>query len=126
MNEERREGKAAPRPASADEIVGILGPVDEVLLVDIRRTGRAGRKLSLPRLRRMTPSAGRRDAVRRGREGDRGDGDPGGGRVRTREAPISAEHRRGQVKCRRHFPGMAGRPRLRFQKFNTSPRGMRW
>lgn len=42
MNEERREGKAAPRPASADEIVGILGPVDEVLLVDIRRTGASG------------------------------------------------------------------------------------
>jgi hypothetical protein len=39
MDEQRREDKAAPRPASREEIVGILGAVDEVLLVDIQRTG---------------------------------------------------------------------------------------
>jgi hypothetical protein len=39
MGERRHEDEAAPRPASGDEIIGILGPVDEVLLVEIQRTG---------------------------------------------------------------------------------------
>ncbi len=38
MQEQRREGKSDRRPASRDDVVGILGPVDEVLLVDIQRT----------------------------------------------------------------------------------------
>ncbi|PWS35953.1 hypothetical protein DFH01_20555 [Falsiroseomonas bella] len=39
MDEQRREGNAGAGPASRDEIIGILGPLDEVLLIDIQRTG---------------------------------------------------------------------------------------
>jgi hypothetical protein len=39
MDKHRPEGEAASRPASSDEILGILGPLDEVLLVEIQRTG---------------------------------------------------------------------------------------
>ena len=39
MSQHRSGNEAVPRPATSEEIIGILGPVDEVLLVDIQRTG---------------------------------------------------------------------------------------
>ena len=39
MGDQHSGDEAAPRPASSDEIIGILGPLDEVLLVEIQRTG---------------------------------------------------------------------------------------
>jgi hypothetical protein len=39
MKERQHDAEAASRPASGDEIAGILGPVDEVLLAEIQRTG---------------------------------------------------------------------------------------
>jgi hypothetical protein len=39
MSGHRQQGEAAPQPATAAEITGILGPVDETMLVEIQRTG---------------------------------------------------------------------------------------
>lgn len=39
MQDPRQEGGAGPQPATAAEITGILGPIDETMLVEIQRTG---------------------------------------------------------------------------------------
>ena len=39
MQDPWQEGGAGPQPATAAEITGILGPVDETMLVEIQRTG---------------------------------------------------------------------------------------
>jgi len=39
MQDPRQEGGAVPPPATAAEIIGILGPSDETMLVEIQRTG---------------------------------------------------------------------------------------
>ena len=39
MSGQQRKGGDAPQPATAAEITGILGPVDETMLVEIQRTG---------------------------------------------------------------------------------------
>ncbi len=65
MDEQRHGNEASHRPASRDKIVGILGPVDEVMLVDIQRTGASEAEM-LEAFTRLEDDAGVGRAVQRG------------------------------------------------------------